>query len=371
MRTKAPKLIYPNGGFWYIRYKDPTSLKWKAVSTRLKATTRNMRRAQEMRTKIMEEIQSIEVLRYREGDIESAFKRFREVNSTKSVKTRETYEVFHDYLIQKIAPDFPCNRLDKEKSESFLLWLNKLDNISQNTKYGIQKNFLKFLKFLFEYEYIPRMFIINKDVKTRAKVIEPLIFSDEDRQIIIDALTEDKGSSILKTRRKEGKEYKKKRRPFVYVKNSNFRTMIMLLLYTGLRPSDIIDVTVEHIDLNKMEIKYYSSKTDKWFVRPLHSMLKDVLEQRIKEVGTGKIFDYGDVKNMGKAFNRYMEALGLDNKGYTLRTFRKDFISRSQEAGLSISTTAVLVGHSNIKTTMTYYTKLSSQHLKTELAKLK
>lgn len=74
---------------------------------------------------------------------------------------------------------------------------------------------------------------------------------------------------------------------------------------------------------------------------------------------------------MGRALNRYLVALGLDKKGYTLRAFRKDFISRSQEAGLSIATTALLVGHSNIKTTMTYYTKLSSQHLRNELEKLK
>ncbi|HEX2866295.1 MAG TPA: hypothetical protein VHO03_04595 [Ignavibacteriales bacterium] len=67
---------------------------------------------------------------------------------------------------------------------------------------------------------------------------------------------------------------------------------------------------------------------------------------------------------MGKAFNRYLDAIELSDKGYTLRSFRKDFISRSQEAGISINTTALLVDHSNIKTTMTYYMKLSTKHLK-------
>jgi len=68
---------------------------------------------------------------------------------------------------------------------------------------------------------------------------------------------------------------------------------------------------------------------------------------------------------------RYFDKLGLKVKGYTLRTFRKDFISRSQEAGVSIAAAAMLVGHSNIKTTMTYYTKFSSNHLGDELSKLK
>ncbi len=76
---------------------------------------------------------------------------------------------------------------------------------------------------------------------------------------------------------------------------------------------------------------------------------------------------------MGKAFNIYLNKIKLNNKGYTLRTFRKDFISRSKklEAGISISATSQLFGHSNIKATMTYYTKLSSNQLKNEISRLK
>lgn len=147
--------------------------------------------------------------------------------------------------------------------------------------------------------------------------------------------------------------------------------MVMVLMFTGLRPSDIISITVEQIDLEKMEIKYYSSKIGKWFVRPIHKSLKTILSLRMNEVKTDRIFAYNDVKNMGKAFKRYLASINLSEKSYNLRTFRKDFISRRQEAGISIATTALLVGHSNIKTTMTYYTKLSSQHLTDELSKLK
>ena len=83
------------------------------------------------------------------------------------------------------------------------------------------------------------------------------------------------------------------------------------------------------------------------------------------------MFEYSQVKNMGKAFQRYLSDIGLGGKKYNLRTFRKDFISISQEAGVPINVTTALVGHSNIKTTVTYYTKLSSNHLKNELKKLK
>ncbi|MHC1738155.1 MAG: hypothetical protein AB9882_09115 [Ignavibacteriaceae bacterium] len=74
---------------------------------------------------------------------------------------------------------------------------------------------------------------------------------------------------------------------------------------------------------------------------------------------------------MGRAIERYFDKLGLIEKGYTLRTFRKDDISLSQEACIPISVTSQLVGHSNIRTTMTYCTKFTSNHLKDALSKLR
>lgn len=115
---------------------------------------------------------------------------------------------------------------------------------------------------------------------------EPLIFTDADRQAIVDGLTKEE-------------------------KNSNFRTMVMLLMYTGLRPSDVINVTTNQIDLEKIEIKFYSSKIDKWFIRPIHPVLQEVLAARIAEVKTGRLFEYSEVKNIGKAFNRFLKAVKL------------------------------------------------------------
>jgi integrase len=316
------------------------------VSTRLNSSRRNLQLAQEFRDELLSEIAKQEVLQYRQGDVQSAYSHFREINVNKSEATKATYENFYSYMIRKIKPDTQCMTINKQVAEEFLLWLNKLTHIQQNTKFGIQKNFLKFLRFLFEYEYIPKMYIINRDVKIRAKVNEPLIFSNSDRQAILDGLMKEE-------------------------KNGNFRTMVTMLMYTGRRPSDIINLTTDQINQEMTEMKFYSPKVDEWFVRPIHDALKEVLEKRITEVNDGRIFDYGEIKNMGKAFSRYLKSIKLSGKGYTLRTFRKDFISRCQEAGVSIASAALLVGHSNIKTTMTYYTKLSSKHLKDELSKLK
>ena len=90
---------------------------------------------------------------------------------------------------------------------------------------------MKFLNFLFEYEYLPKFFKLNKDVRIKPQLREPIIFSDKDRRKYISELVPQE-------------------------KNENFQLMIYLLMYSGLRPSDIINLTVEQIDLDKMEMRY-------------------------------------------------------------------------------------------------------------------
>ena len=346
MNNKKTKHLYKKNGFWFVRYKHPINKNWKGISTGLRDLDKNFKEAKIYRDEFLENLKKIETLEFKEGTIEEAFVRFKELNSNKSKSTQATYEYFFEYFKKYIDVSKSCLVLTKLNSEGFLSWLFKLDDLEQNTKYGIQKNFVKFLNFLFEYEYLPKFFKLNKDVRIKPLVKEPIIFSDKHRKKII--------SELVKSE-----------------KNENFQLMIYLLMYSGLRPSDIINLTVEQIDLEKMEMRFYSSKTDNWFIRPIHNNVKAILAKRVKGKKSDRLFDYSEIKNMGRAFQRYLSDIGLDGKNYDLRTFRKDFISRSQEAGVPIAVTASLVGHNNIKTTMTYYTKLSSKHLKKELQKLK
>jgi integrase/recombinase XerD len=346
MNKKKSTHLYKKNGYWFIRYKDPINKSWRGISTGLKDLEKNLEEVKIYRDEFLKRIKETEQLEFKEGSIEEALKTFKELNTNKSKSTKTTYEYFHNYLKQYIDTSQSCTVLNKRSSEGFISWLYKQENLAQNTKFGIQKNLIKFLNFLFEYEYLPKIFRLNKDVKIKPQLREPIIFSDKDREKIISELVPQE-------------------------KNENFQLMIYLLLYSGLRPSDIINLTIEQVDINKMEMRYYSSKTGNWFVRPIHDNVKTILEKRIQDKKTGPLFDYSQIKNMGKAFQRYLSDIGLVGKNYNLRTFRKDFISRSQEAGVPINVTASLVGHSNIKTTMNYYTKLSSKLLKKELKKLK
>ena len=107
--------------------------------------------------------------------------------------------------------------------------------------------------------------------------------------------------------------------------NSNFRTLIYVLFYTGLRPSDILTFTKQRVDLENRVINYYSPKRKKYREIAFHEDLLPVIEKRINEIEGDDIFDYKNVENVARAVNGFMQALELDKKGYTPRTFRKTF----------------------------------------------
>lgn len=342
---RQKKHIYSNEGKWYIQVKDPKSKKWKARSTGLKATKENLAAAERILSRVESELKELIDLDYTEGSLKEAIDEFKAKNSGKSKSTTDSYDYCFGFLKKKFNLSNSCLVITKKTAEDFYQYLNQLDGYAQNTKFGVGKNFSKFLKFLFEYSYLPKPFVINSDVKIRMPKGDPKIFSDEDRSAILKNLTKKK-------------------------KNTNFKLMIMMLMFTGLRPCDINGITVDQIDLKKMFIRYYSPKTERWFNRPLHPKLKTILLKRIKKVRTGRIFEYADVRNMGKAYRRYLKDIKLDTKEYNLTTFRKDFLSRCQEAGVPISAASLLAGHSRITTTMEYYTSLSPEFLRSELNKL-
>lgn len=73
---------------------------------------------------------------------------------------------------------------------------------------------------------------------------------------------------------------------------------------------------------------------------------------------------------MGKAFRRYLESTKLSGKGYTLRTFRKNFATQAFENGMNLLSASRLLGHRTMQTTQKYYTHVEKQKLAEELKKL-
>ena len=90
----------------------------------------------------------------------------------------------------------------------------------------------------------------------------------------------------------------------------------------------------------------------------------------MKEVKEGKLLDYENINNIGKAFRRYLDQQDLTGQGYNLRTFRKTFISLAHQSGMDLATVSKLVGHKQITTTQKHYNQLTLAKQTKELSKL-
>jgi integrase len=273
--------------------------------------------------------------------IKSAFEHFLRNNSNKHKDTIKDYNRFYELFKKTFNEGGPCTLINKLSVEAWIIGIKKL-SLQQNTIHGYFKQCNHFLNFLFEYNYIP-MFKINKDVRTKPEVKEIIVFRDVDLQKIFDNLKS---------------------------KNSNFRTMIYLAYYTGLRSTDMMSMVIEKINFENSSISYYSPKLKKWYTVPFHNHLTSILKKRIQEKKTGKLLEYTDDSDMCKAFNRYLTELELTGRGYTMRTFRKTFITNAS-AAMDLATVSKLVGHKNITTTAKYYNKVDLAKKAEDLNKFK
>lgn len=338
--------IYKKGKYIYISWYDPGLGKTVNRSTSLKYSRENLKKAKEISKAIQDKLDStmeqFKKLGIKRVTIESAMEHYLENNSDKNPKTIYEYKNFIKRFSQTFPKDSSCSIINKLSSEKWLNEIKKLP-LEQNSKFSICKNLKKFLNFLFEYNYIP-YFKLNKDVLVKMEVKEIVIFSAEDIKKLFNNLNE---------------------------KNSNFRTAIYLMFFTGLRPTDILYVKVKDIDLENKTMKYFSQKTKDAFIVPLHEDLLPVLIKRIEEVKSGRIFEYSTGNEIGRAFRRYLKKIDLTDKNYTLRTFRKTFISLAHEHGIDLATVSKIVGHKRISTTAKFYHKLDISKQSDELKKFK
>ncbi len=340
--------VFTKNGILYVSWWDASESKSKNRSLKLKDSVANRKEAKKFAKKLQRTLdnQSESLNQFsltKSSSIKSAFEHFKRNNATKNKKTIKDYDRFYQLFIKTFDENSRCSVINKITAEE---WINSIKELSfsQNTIHGYFKQFNHFLNFLFEYDYIP-MFKINRDVKTKPEMKEKIVFSDEDINLIFNNLDE---------------------------KNSNFKTLMYFLFYTGLRPSDVYGITVENIDIKNGILKYYSQKRKMHREIPFHEDLVDILSERIKEVKDGPLFSYTTYGNLGRAVTRYFQNIGLTAKSCSAKTFRKTFITLARSR-YKIDATIVreLVGHSHNTTADKYYNKVDVDVMKEELKKFK
>lgn len=146
------------------------------------------------------------------------------------------------------------------------------------------------------------------------------------------------------------------------IKNKRDLALILLLLHTGMRIGELLQVKVSDIILPERKILlylgeknyqgrvvYYSSEAEK----ALHAWLK------MRNPDQEYLF-YGSPHRRlcyGRAWmimRKYLETVGLEHKNYSLHSLRHTFATNLLNAGLRLEVLQQLLGHRSIDVTLRY-----------------
>lgn len=145
--------------------------------------------------------------------------------------------------------------------------------------------------------------------------------------------------------------------------------ILSLLVYLGLRISDVIDLKLSDIDWNLNTINIIQQKTQNTLILPLIDKVKYPLLDYLKNARNNVNNDYVFITNYApigrynsKSFQtmvtKYMNKANIDytNKHHGTHSLRHSLASNLLKENTPITTISSVLGHSTIKTTRQYLT---------------
>ena len=156
--------------------------------------------------------------------------------------------------------------------------------------------------------------------------------------------------------------------------------MVSLLFFCGLRKGELISLRVMDIDLEKglLTVRGETSKSKKTRVLPIHPTLrlhlKEYLEERIKSgYKTEKlIVSTNEDKELSRDGLKHWVNKMIKNSGvkFHLHCIRHTFACNLAAKDVGPAKIQKLMGHADIKMTMTYLRSISSEDLRDDINKL-
>lgn len=146
------------------------------------------------------------------------------------------------------------------------------------------------------------------------------------------------------------------------IDNTRDKAMIMILLRTGMRIGELLDIKMPDIHIKDRRIDIYEGEKNR-LGRVVY--LSDDAERalqawlRIRELHKASLF-YAQGRNSmsystaHQIFENYLKKAGLLHKGYSLHALRHTFASELLNAGMRIECLQPLMGHSSLDVTRHY-----------------
>ncbi len=163
-------------------------------------------------------------------------------------------------------------------------------------------------------------------------------------------------------------------------KSPRDKLLVYVGIFLGLRVSELSQLTVRDIDLNRDMLFVREGKGNKDRALPLHSKVKLLLAREIEgKKASDPIFTSrkgGAMKPRAiqLLMKRLVKAAGLEDEDrprhFTPHKLRHYFATKLIEAGVPITEVSELMGHSNIATTQVYL-HVNPARLKSAVDKLK
>jgi len=140
------------------------------------------------------------------------------------------------------------------------------------------------------------------------------------------------------------------------------RAMFVMLLRTGMRIGELLDLRIPEINLKeKKVIIYEAQKTRVGRMVYFSDDGKEALSSWLKARDSKKEFVFYALgrNHLGYAgarrrFEKYIEAAGLSTKGYTIHCLRHTFASELLNAGMRLECLQHLLGHTSLEVTRRY-----------------
>ena len=247
---------------------------------------------------------------------------------TIEVYRRDIFELGH--FIGNIS----VNNLARTRIREFLCFLAKKNNqpITRRRKLTSLKNYFAFLKNENLIKTNPMRNISMPKVKEK----EPSY------------LTEQELKKLIKTVKADKSKHQKRN-----------ELMIKILIETGIRISELTNLSVGDIDVNSKTITVIRKGGQKQSV-PINTELTNEIKKMMKNKNINEPLMMSSFKKritqrrVGMLVQKYLKLAGITKSNISVHSLRHSFCSRLLEKGVNLKTIQILAGHKNISTTERY-----------------